>query len=113
MNNSAVPDQVQGTLAPNQSKLKATDEDKLNQWGSTASAAAKLLLRGVKECADAFPPLKSVVGGLCFILDNYEVWHSFSIHFLQHSQIPLENKGKQAGNNVINTQGQGTLCFTL
>ena len=38
-----------------------------------ASSTAKLLLRGVKESADAFPPLKSVAGGLCFILDNCEV----------------------------------------
>ena len=40
---------------------------------STAFATAKLLLRGVRDSADAFGPLKSVVGGLCFILDNCEV----------------------------------------
>ena len=40
---------------------------------STASASAKLLLRGVRDTADAFGPLKSVAGGLCFILENYEV----------------------------------------
>ena len=44
-------------------------------WGSTASSSAKLVLRGVKDSVDAFPPLKSVAGGLCFILDNYEVWY--------------------------------------
>ena len=42
-------------------------------WKSTASASAKLLLRGVRDSADAFPPLKSVAGGLCFILENCEV----------------------------------------
>ena len=36
-------------------------------------ATAKLVLYAVKDSADAFPPLKSVVGGLCFILDSYEV----------------------------------------
>ena len=41
---------------------------------STASASAKLLLRGVRDSADAFGPLKSVAGGLCFILENCEVW---------------------------------------
>ena len=41
---------------------------------STVSAAAKLLLRTVRDSADAFPPLKSVAGGICSILDNYEVW---------------------------------------
>ena len=42
--------------------------------GSTASASAKLLLRGVRDSADAFGPLKAVAGGLCFILENCEVW---------------------------------------
>ena len=42
-------------------------------WGSTASSSAKLVLRGVRDSADAFGPLKSVAGGLCFILENYEV----------------------------------------
>ena len=73
MDNSTVPDWIQDALSPNQSKLNTTDKNKFEQWGSTASATARLLLRGVKESADAFPPLKSVVGGLCFILDNCEV----------------------------------------
>ena len=42
-------------------------------WKSTASSSAKLVLRGVRDSADAFGPLKSVAGGLCFILENYEV----------------------------------------
>ena len=50
----------------------AADENKAD-WKSTASASAKLLLRGVCDSADAFGPLKSVAGGLCFILDNCEV----------------------------------------
>ena len=41
--------------------------------GSLMVSAARLTLRGVKEAADAFPPLKAVAGGLCFILDNCEV----------------------------------------
>ena len=49
------------------------DENRLD-WKSTASASAKLLLRGVRDSADAFGPLKSVAGGLCFILENCEVW---------------------------------------
>jgi len=51
----------------------APDENK-SGWKSTASASAKLLLRGVRDSADAFGPLKSVAGGLCFILENCEVW---------------------------------------
>ena len=42
-------------------------------WESTASSTAKLVLRGVRDSADAFGPLKSVAGGLCFILENCEV----------------------------------------
>jgi len=42
-------------------------------WKTTASASAKMLLRGVRDSADAFGPLKSVAGGLCFILENCEV----------------------------------------
>ena len=53
----------------------APDENK-SDWKSTASASAKLLLRGVRDSADAFGPLKAVAGGLCFILENCEVWVS-------------------------------------
>ena len=42
-------------------------------WKSTASSSAKLVLRAVRDSADAFSPLKSVAGGLCFILENCEV----------------------------------------
>ena len=42
-------------------------------WRSSVSASAKLLLRGVRDLADAFGPLKSITGGLCFILENCEV----------------------------------------
>ena len=45
-----------------------------SDWKATVSASAKLLLRGVRDSADAFGPLKSVASGLCFFLDNYEVW---------------------------------------
>jgi len=41
---------------------------------SLASSGAKFILRGVKESADAFPPLKSAASALWFILNNCEVW---------------------------------------
>ena len=50
----------------------AGSESKLD-WKTTTSSVAKLLLLGVRESADTFGPLKSVVGGLCFILENCEV----------------------------------------
>jgi len=50
----------------------AVDERKSHRK-STASAAAELL-RGVRDSASAFGPLKSIARSLCFILDNFEVW---------------------------------------
>ena len=50
----------------------APDENNTG-WRSTVSASAKLLLRRVRDSADAFGPLKSIAGGLCFILENGEV----------------------------------------
>ena len=68
-----MPDKVQDALSSGQGEPNATDESRFGLLKSTTSATAKLLLRAAKESADAFPPLKSAVGGLCFILDNYEV----------------------------------------
>ena len=48
-------------------------EPAIARWNATAVAAAELLLRGVRDPADAFSPLKPVAGDPCFILDNYEV----------------------------------------
>ena len=77
--NSAIPDQLQEVPSSNQRELNTTDGNRFERWRATASATAKLFLRGTMESADAFPPLKSVVGGLCFILDNWEVWLPSSI----------------------------------
>ena len=52
-----------------------TVDESRPDWGSTASSSAKLVLRAVRDSADAFGPLKSVAGGLCFILENCEVRH--------------------------------------
>ena len=70
----AVPDHKPRDLGPDEDAepSAATNENKSN-WKSTAFATAKLLLRGVRDAADAFGPLKSVAGGLCFILENCEV----------------------------------------
>ena len=53
----------------------AAVDEKRPDWESTASSSAKLVLRAVRDSADAFGPLKSVAGGLCFILENCEVRH--------------------------------------
>ena len=46
--------------------------------GSTATSSAKLILRGVRDSADVPSPLKSVAGGLCFILENFEAQYLLS-----------------------------------
>ena len=64
--------------------------------GSETSASAKLLLQGVRDSADAFGPLKSVAGGLCFVLENYEVYFPCNV-YLQCSQTLRPTKAnKQA-----------------
>ena len=91
---SAVPDPVQEVLHPNKSEPNTADEGKSN-WKSTASATAKLVLRAVRDSADAFPPLKSVAGGLCYILENCEVWTHFYAYYprsLQAFQRTKANK---------------------
>ena len=92
VDDSAAPDQGQETLSPDQSEPNATADE--NKW-KTASATAKLLLRGVKESSDAFPPLKSVTGGLCFILENYEVRAHFPTHYSQSLQVPQQTKANE------------------
>ena len=74
MGNPTLSDHAPTVLHSNESPLPnaVADEDKLD-WKSTAVATAKLLLRGVRDSTDAFGPLKSVAGGLCFVLDNCEV----------------------------------------
>jgi len=91
---SAVSDQVQEVLSPNQSEPNAADENKSN-WKSTASATAKLLLHAVRESADAFPPLKAVAGGLFFILENCEVRPHFPTHCSQSLQTPQQTKANE------------------
>ena len=63
---------------------------KSSSWKSTAFATAKLLLRGVRDSADAFGPLKSVAGGLCFILENCEVRSNPYLHCHNSDRYPRE-----------------------
>ena len=56
------------------------------------SATAKLLLRGVRDTADAFGPLKSVAGGLCFLLENYEVFPVSCTPYVQRLQASQQTK---------------------
>jgi len=74
MGPSAVPDHVQEVPCPDEGTKPSpiTDENK-SGWKPAVSAMAKLLC-GVRDSANGFSPLKSIAGGLCLILENYEVW---------------------------------------
>ena len=90
---SAVSDHVPATLHREKSGEPgaAVDETGSN-WKSTASATAKLLLRGVRDSSDAFGPLKSVTGGLCFILENCEVCLPPLVCAVRRLQAPQRTK---------------------
>lgn len=69
-----IPDLEQATFHPDENvESKAAEDASKSDWKSTASSTAKLLLRAIRDSADVLSPLKSVAGGLCFILENCEV----------------------------------------
>ena len=71
---TAASDDAPEDIHPSENTVpSAAADEKKSDWKSTASATAKLILRGVRDSTDAFPPLKSAAGGLCFILENCEV----------------------------------------
>ena len=86
----ATPDQVLEVVEPDESGPTASKEK--SDWKSAAVSTAKLLLRGVRDSADAFGPLKSVAGGLCFVLENYEVRPASPIYHQQYLQYPSERR---------------------
>ena len=65
-------DPGRGEVRGGKNSQKAVGGSK-QDW-KTVSATAKMLLYTVRDTADAFGPLKSIAGGLCAILENYEVW---------------------------------------
>ena len=92
---STAPDHGPEVLRPDESiePSAAADKNESN-WRSTVSTTAELL-RTVKETSDAFPPLTSVAGGLCTILENFEVWstsRSPDLRRLQSSQQTTASK---------------------
>ena len=105
---SAVPDRVQPDPHPGENtEPSATANEKKPSWKPTALATAKLLLRGVRDSADAFGPLKSVAGGLCFILENCEVWASPTCSITTLTGTPA-NEGERADDRVVGTPSEDT-----
>ena len=72
-------DHVKGAL---DSEPDVSDQDEPNSsWKFNAFATAKLFLCEAKESANASDFLKVVVAGLCFILENCEVWPSSRAYY--------------------------------
>ena len=103
---SAVPDRIRKGLPDENAQPNAAASVKKSSRESTASAAAKFLLRGVRDSVDAFGPLKSVAGGLCSILENCEVWASLHVHRQNSHRFPA-NEGERANNRIIGTPDEG------
>ena len=76
-----------------------------SDWKTTASATAKLLLRGVGSSSDAFGPLKSVAGGLCFILENCEVRLPIP-DVIRETQDPVAHESEQTIDRIVGTESQ-------
>ena len=113
MDISTVPDHVLATLRHDESgEPSAAADEKKSNWKSTASATAKLLLRGVRDTADAFGPLKSVAGGLCFILENCEVWSPSCVRCPTLTGAPA-NGGEYTRNRIFGTPSQSACRIAL
>jgi len=72
---TALPDDGPGVVRPDETpEPSATADEKKSKSGSTVADAMVELLRGVRDSAGAFSPLRSVARSLCFILNSCEVW---------------------------------------
>jgi len=70
----ALPHHGQDIVRPNEThEPGATVDEKKPNYKLTTPSTAELL-RGVRDSAGAFGPLRSTARSLCLILDNYEVW---------------------------------------
>ena len=104
---SAVLDHAQKRPPPDgNTESEPVPNEKKSSWKATTFATAKLLLRGVRDSADAFGPLKSVAGGLCFILENCEVWLSPACAIVTLTGT-LANERERANDRVVGTPGGG------
>lgn len=71
---------------------------------NTISSATKLLIRTAERTSDALPPLKSVVGGLCAILENCEVLSTF-VHPAPVLTVLTANDGRQPIDRIVRISG--------
>ena len=103
---SAVPDHTRKPNYDENAESNTMASEKKSSWKSTAHATAKLLLRGVRDSADVFGPLKFVVRGLCFILENCEIWYSLAHTVTTLTGAPTHER-ERADDRVVGTAGEG------
>ena len=102
--NIVAPDHASEGIHPGENTEPSTAaNEKKSDWKTTASATANLVLRGVRDSADAFGLLKSVAGGLCFILENCEVRSSLTSPVAALTCIPA-HEGKRGNDRVVGTR---------
>ena len=108
-----IPDHMPQNLRPEEGdETGVAANGSKSSWKSTTFATAKLLLRGVRDASDAFGPLKSVAGGLCFILENCEVWLSPAYTVTTLTAAP-ENEGERRNDRIVGTTGEGACWIAL
>lgn len=77
--------------------------EKRSSHKSTAYSATKLAINMVKESSDAFPPLKSVVGGLSAILNHCDVRSIFRTSYQRCFTPILANSGVSSDDRIVGT----------
>jgi len=71
---STAPDHVSEGLRPDKHVTPSVTADEKKSYCKPVASATAELLRGMRDSANTFGPLKSIARSLCFILDNCEVW---------------------------------------
>ena len=64
---------LQDVPSPDEMAAEDAPHPTSSDWKSTTWNTTKLTLRLVKESAGVFPPLQAVAGGLCELINNFEV----------------------------------------
>jgi len=71
---STAPDHVSEGLRPDKNIAPSVTADEKKSYRKPTASATAELLRGMRDSASTFGPLKPIARSLCFILDNCEVW---------------------------------------
>ena len=112
LDNSTIPQRVQepGQIpSPVLSSPVAGGEESVLK--PVATSGAKFFLQGVNESPGGFPLLKSVAEGLCFVLENCEVWLSTPHLFCNAHGFPGD-RGEYRRYRIVGTPDQSAFRVT-